>query len=116
MRSIESVSSRKNFTISFCKRGNNRRKGVKESILKFPTLMKNGLNTQSSAFNTERKTDRNDIERSEFDALPSIEEMASNQNYMKNLQPFDMMDRDLRFLVDELKAQKKSKYHCVLVN
>lgn len=60
---------------------------------------------------TSRRTRRFELEDSEIDALPTIEEMAANYNYMKNLQPFDMMDRDLRYLVEELKSQKKSKFH-----
>jgi hypothetical protein len=76
--------------------------------------MHKGLRTQSSMDYSPTRNGRDsyDLEEGEFDALPTIEEMAANRNYMKNLQPFDMMDRDLRYLVDELKAQKKSKWLC----
>ena len=89
------------------------------NTFKLPMLMKSALKTQSSFGYTPRdtKTDRyfgydayeSSPTEKDIDALPTIEEMASNYNYMKNLQPFDMMDRDLRYLVEELKAQKKSK-------
>jgi len=48
-------------------------------------------------------------ENSEVDDLPTLEEMASKFNYMKNLQPYLMMDRDLGYLVEDLKKKKKSR-------
>lgn len=44
-----------------------------------------------------------------MDDLPTLEEMASKFNYMKNLQPYLMMDRDLGYLVEDLKTKKKSR-------
>lgn len=81
--------------------------------MKLPHILKSSLKTQSSIGLSPRKTENLEpsyAEGSEIDGLPTLEEMASNFNYMKNLQPFLMMDRDLGYLVDELKTRKKSNF------
>lgn len=80
--------------------------------LKLPQLLKSSLKTQSSIGLSPRKTERQETsqaENSEVDDLPTLEEMASKFNYMKNLQPYLMMDRDLGYLVEDLKTKKKSR-------
>ena len=76
-----------------------------------PHLNQNRLTTQSSfGMASRRGLKRQDsVTDEDLAQLPTIDEMATNFNYQKNMQPFDMMDNDLQKLVEELKKQKKSK-------
>ena len=68
------------------------------SGFRMSTLSSKGPSRKEESVNTD-----------DLDALPTIDEMAANFNYQKNIQPFDLMDNDLQKLVEELKRKKKSK-------
>lgn len=77
--------------------------------LSFAKRMNSQRLTTRSSYGLQRKDMGEEITEEDLDALPTIDEMAANFNYQKNMQPFDLMDNDLRRLVEDLKKRKRSK-------